>query len=48
MVDLNELIDSNRDNEEPRFGDVVAVFKLLTSQLTEARQLLEVIKSIIN
>ncbi|XP_015594899.1 protein fem-1 homolog C [Cephus cinctus] len=43
MVDLNkktvELIE--RDKEEPRFCDVVAIFKLLTVHLTDARQLLE-------
>ncbi|XP_070167177.1 protein fem-1 homolog A-like isoform X2 [Polyergus mexicanus] len=45
MVDLNEktleVIDRNRERQEPRFCDVVAIFKLLSSQLTEARQLLE-------
>lgn len=41
MVDLNELTDRNREKEEPKFSDVVAVFKLLTSQLTESRKLLE-------
>lgn len=44
MVDLNEktleVIDRNRGI--PRFCDVVAIFKLLSSQLTEARELLEV------
>lgn len=46
MVDLNEKaleLDRNRDKQEPRFCDVVAIFKLLTSQIMEARQLLEVI-----
>lgn len=43
MVDLNEATDRNRDKDEPRFCDVVAVFKLLTSQLCEAKELLEVI-----
>lgn len=46
MVDLNErtleVIDRNRERQEPRFCDVVAIFKLLSSQLTEARELLEV------
>lgn len=46
MVDLNEktleVIDRNRQKHEPRFCDVVAIFKLLSSQLTEARELLEV------
>jgi hypothetical protein len=45
MVDLNEKaleLDRNRENQEPRFCDVVAIFTLLTNQLTEARQLLEV------
>lgn len=44
MVDLNEATtDRIHDKDEPRFCDVVAVFKLLTSQLSEARELLEVI-----
>lgn len=46
MVDLNEktleVMDRNREKQEPRFCDVVAIFKLLSSQLTEARELLEV------
>ncbi|XP_034949991.1 protein fem-1 homolog CG6966 isoform X2 [Chelonus insularis] len=42
MVDLNDYIDFNEDKEEPRFSDVVAVFTLLTNQLPEARQLLEI------
>lgn len=46
MVDLNEktleMMERNRDKQEPRFCDVVAIFKLLSSQLTEARELLEV------
>ncbi|XP_018057722.1 PREDICTED: protein fem-1 homolog A isoform X1 [Atta colombica] len=45
MVDLNEktleVMDRNREKQEPRFCDVVAIFKLLSSQLTEARELLE-------
>ncbi|XP_033209315.1 protein fem-1 homolog C [Belonocnema kinseyi] len=45
MVDLNEkvfeMVDRNREKQEPRFYDVVAIFKLLTGQLTEARLLLE-------
>ncbi|XP_011300181.1 protein fem-1 homolog C [Fopius arisanus] len=42
MVDLNEATtDRIRDKDEPRFCDVVAVFKLLTSQLCEAREILE-------
>ncbi|XP_043271024.1 protein fem-1 homolog C isoform X2 [Venturia canescens] len=45
MVNLNEqmlqVADRNRDKEEPRFSDVVAVFKLLTSRLGAARKLLE-------
>lgn len=44
MIDLNEKaleIDRNRE-KQPRFCDVVAIFKLLTAPLTEARQLLEV------
>ena len=45
MVELNEntleAADHNRDKEEPRFCDVVAIFKLLSSQLTEAKELLE-------
>ncbi|XP_011137078.1 protein fem-1 homolog A [Harpegnathos saltator] len=45
MVDLNEktleVMDRNQDTQEPRFRDVVAIFKLLSSQLTEARELLE-------
>ena len=36
------MIDRNREKQEPRFCDVVAIFKLLTEQLTEARLLLEV------
>lgn len=52
MVELNEntleAADHNRDKEEPRFCDVVAIFKLLSSQLTEAKELLEVIYGIIN
>lgn len=47
MVDLNEktleVIDRGNNNRGiPRFCDVVAIFKLLSSQLTEARELLEV------
>lgn len=46
MVDLNEqmlqVADQHRNKEEPRFSDVVAVFKLLTSQLGAARKLLGV------
>lgn len=46
MVDLNEktleVMDRNQDTQEPRFRDVIAIFKLLSSQLTEARELLEV------
>jgi len=46
MVDLNEktleVMDRNREKQEPRFRDVVAIFQLLSSQLTEARELLEV------
>lgn len=45
MVDLCEKsldIVMNREKQEPRFTDVVAIFKLLTSNLTEARKLLEV------
>lgn len=46
MVDLNEktleVMDRNQDTQEPRFRDVVAIFKLLSGQLTEARELLEV------
>ncbi|KAL7302504.1 hypothetical protein TKK_0005147 [Trichogramma kaykai] len=44
MVDLNEKtveIDRNREKTEPRFCDVVAIFKLFSSNLTEARQLLQ-------
>ncbi|KAK0165341.1 hypothetical protein PV328_003860 [Microctonus aethiopoides] len=41
MVDLNTFMDRNREKEEPRFCDIVAIFKLLTSQLKEGRQLLE-------
>ncbi|XP_043469378.1 protein fem-1 homolog C [Leptopilina heterotoma] len=45
MVDLNEKIveiaDRNREKQEPRFCDVVAIFKLLTENLPEARSLLE-------
>ncbi|KAJ8687167.1 hypothetical protein QAD02_022961 [Eretmocerus hayati] len=44
MVDLNEKaleLDRNREKQEPRFCDVVAIFKLLTSHLAEAKQLLE-------
>lgn len=37
MVESNE----NRDKEEPRFCDVVAIFKLLSSQLIETKELLE-------
>lgn len=44
MVDLNqktlEVIDRTRGRREPRFCDVVAIFKLLSSQLMEARKLL--------
>ncbi|XP_031787404.1 protein fem-1 homolog C isoform X1 [Nasonia vitripennis] len=43
MIDLNEKaleIDRNRE-KQPRFCDVVAIFKLLTAPLIEARQLLE-------
>lgn len=35
-------MDRNQDTQEPRFCDVMAVTKLLSSQLTEARELLEV------
>lgn len=46
MVDLNEkrleVMDRNRDRQEPRFSDVVDTFQLLMSQLSEARHLLEV------
>lgn len=46
MVDLNEktleVMDHNHVNREPKFCDVVAVFKLLSSQLMDARELLEV------
>lgn len=51
MVDLNEKaleLDRNRDKQEPRFCDVVAIFKLLTSQIVDARQLLEVIIKNVN
>ncbi|XP_014486869.1 PREDICTED: protein fem-1 homolog A [Dinoponera quadriceps] len=45
MVDLNEktleVVDRNQDTQEPKFRDVVAIFKLLSGQLTEARELLE-------
>ncbi|KOC59247.1 Protein fem-1 like protein C [Habropoda laboriosa] len=45
MVELNEktleAVDHNQDKEKPRFCDVVAIFKLLTSQLIEAKELLE-------
>ncbi|XP_067212534.1 protein fem-1 homolog A isoform X3 [Linepithema humile] len=45
MVDLNEktleVMDHNHVNREPKFCDVVAVFKLLSSQLMDARELLE-------
>ncbi|XP_072766909.1 protein fem-1 homolog A-like isoform X2 [Anoplolepis gracilipes] len=45
MVDINEktleVRDRNRERQEPRFCDVVAIFKLLSSQLTEARELLK-------
>lgn len=46
MIDLNEknleVID-RRDKPEPRFSDIVDIFKLLVSQLPEASRLLEVI-----
>lgn len=45
MVDLNEkrldVMNRNQEKQEPRFCDAVAIFKLLSSQLTEARVLLE-------
>ncbi|KAG7191122.1 hypothetical protein KM043_007154 [Ampulex compressa] len=45
MIDVNEktleVIDHNREKEEPRFCDVVEIFKLLSSQLTEVKELLE-------
>jgi len=48
MVDLNEkrldVMNRNQEKQEPRFCDAVAIFKLLSSQLTEARELLEVCK----
>lgn len=51
MVDLYdkspEMMDHNRDKEEPRFSDVVAIFKLLSSQLIEVRNLLEVLIPVI-
>ena len=50
MVDLNEKsleLDRNREKQEPRFCDVVAIFKLLSDPLPEARQLLEVCNFII-
>ncbi|XP_026827953.1 protein fem-1 homolog A isoform X2 [Ooceraea biroi] len=47
MVDLNEkrldVMIHNQEKQQPRFCDVVAIFKLLSSQLTEARELLETI-----
>lgn len=46
MVDLNEktleVMNHNGNKTEPRFCDVVAIFKLLSSQLINARELLEV------
>lgn len=46
MIDLIaknlEVIDRDRDTQEPRFCDVVDVFKLLTKPLPEAAQLLTV------
>ncbi|KAK2575935.1 hypothetical protein KPH14_007297 [Odynerus spinipes] len=46
MVDLNEktleVMDRDQNKKEPRFCDVVAMFKLLSSQLTDARELLEI------
>ncbi|XP_023247267.1 protein fem-1 homolog C isoform X2 [Copidosoma floridanum] len=44
MVDLCEKsldIEINRDKQEPRFCDVVAIFKLLTNNLTESKKLLK-------
>ena len=47
MVDLNEetlhMGDRNRDRERPKYRDVVEIFKLLACNLSEARELLEVI-----
>lgn len=41
MLDFNEKTLVSVYNEVPRFGDVVAVFKLLQSQVSDARKLLE-------
>ncbi|XP_046837978.1 protein fem-1 homolog C isoform X2 [Vespa crabro] len=46
MIDLNEktleVMNRNGNKKEPRFCDVVAIFKLLSSQLIDARELLEI------
>ncbi|KZC08594.1 Protein fem-1 like protein A [Dufourea novaeangliae] len=44
MIDFKEKTSErrNRNKEEPRFSDVVAIFKLLVSQLTEAKELLQI------
>ncbi|XP_058800378.1 protein fem-1 homolog A [Phymastichus coffea] len=44
MVDLNEKaleLDRIREKQEPRFHDVVTVFKLITKPLSEAKRLLQ-------
>lgn len=42
MIDLNESIESNGDKEGPKYSDVVGVFNLLSCQIIEARQWLQV------
>lgn len=46
MINLNEktlaVMDRNKNKRALRFCDVVAIFKLLSNQLTEAKELLQV------